>query len=146
MEIISDFDLAPADSENDYELPAPGKSTILFQLVEGGCYMFQRWDEELKQNVDIGVEFGEVQYEGGSAELENYVGMLEYSISEMLDGEFKRPGWYVMEGYDVHYTRGDGWMTDDDADHEFDSVRVATQADFDHFGVGPETEEKPHAP
>ena len=38
-------------------------------------------------------------------------------------------GFFVVEGMTGHYTRGDGWMTDDDMEFYFTGVRPATEED-----------------
>jgi len=45
--------------------------------------------------------------------------MIEGCIGELPDG------YYMIENANIHYTRGDGWTTDDDADLDFESIRVA---------------------
>jgi len=54
-----------------------------------------------------------------------YGGFLDYTIEGMIECP-KAEGWYVVLGITGHYTRGDGWSTDDDMDFYFDSVRPAT--------------------
>lgn len=115
--------------------PKPEKSTILFELIDEDTCQWTRWDKEQERHVEVGRMIGELQHEGGSAELEAYSGMLDVAIYEMLDDEEHTEGWWVMEGFYATYYRGDGWETDDDVDYDFDHIRPARWSDIAHFGV-----------
>lgn len=124
------------DEDCEFEYPKPGKSTILFELIEGETYLWTRRNEE-NRSVPVGLEIDEIQYEGGSAEIEADQGMLDVAIYDLLaDNEICNPGWWVIEGFYGHYTRGDGWETDVHVDFECDVIRPALPSDLEHFGVG----------
>ena len=76
-------------------------------------------------------------HEGGAADYEHGYGCgLEYHCQDAFLSTFPvgkddppdhpLEGVYVLEGMTLHFTRGDGWMTDDDCDVYFDSIRPAT--------------------
>ena len=65
----------------------------------------------------------------GAASYEHsYGGFLDYTIEGMIDcpGE----GWWVVEKITGVYTKGDGWMTDDDMDFYYEAVRLATEEEI----------------
>lgn len=62
-----------------------------------------------------------------------YGASLDYTVSDMIDDEIKSDGFYVMEDVTGVYTRGDGWMTDDDMDFYCGKVRPATEAEIEEF-------------
>jgi len=115
------------------EHPRPGKSKIVFQIVEGGSHYFFEYGPGGQKQLDL--EFYEIQSKGGSAAIEAEAGMLEDAIAGLLDPEHKKVGWWVMEGFYGHFTRGDGWETDDDCDYECDLIRPATWRDMDEMGL-----------
>lgn len=110
-----------ARPEDDY--PLPERSFILCEIVEGDSYLFE----------GKGLEFAEIQSEGGSAEIENESGMLEDAIASLLDPEFQRVGWFVIEGFYGNYTKD--YYGEVDCDFECENVREATDADFERFGM-----------
>jgi hypothetical protein len=57
-----------------------------------------------------------------------YGGFLDYTIQSMIDcpGE----GWFTVVGVTGVYTKGDGWMTDDDMTFDYKEVRPATQEEI----------------
>jgi len=62
----------------------------------------------------------------GAAEYDRcYGGFLDYTIQGLIDppGE----GWFVIENVTGHYSKGDGWTTDDDMEFYFTGVRPATE-------------------
>ena len=123
----------PPKPEEEYEYPRPGKSFILAQIVDGGSYMFQRWNPETKKHEYLDLEFWEVHHEGGSAEIEAEAGMLQDTIANIIPPEFEKVGWFVMEDfYGVFST--DYWG-ETDCDHEFDNIRPARWSDLKRFGL-----------
>ncbi|WP_342234596.1 hypothetical protein [Inquilinus sp. OTU3971] len=116
------------------EHPLPGKSDILFQIVEGDSHLFESWDNASQRFVRHGLDFGEMQWEGGSAEIDGTEGMLEYCIAQMLDEEFWRPGWFVMEGYIGYYYR-DAFTNEISLSHEYEVARPARWSDIERFGT-----------
>lgn len=124
--------IVAAPAEEEYEYPCPGKSKIVFQLIEGETYKLQRWDNELKRSVSIGLDFYEVGYEGGSAEIEAYEGMLEDVIAEMLDPDELKIGWFVMDGFFGSFSRD--YYGEVDCHHECDDIRPARWSDIEEMG------------
>lgn len=65
----------------------------------------------------------------GAASYENeFGGFLDYVIKDMID--FPGEGCFVVEGITGTYTRGDGWMTDDDMSFDYSTVRPATETEI----------------
>ncbi|OCP21949.1 MULTISPECIES: hypothetical protein [unclassified Ensifer] len=65
----------------------------------------------------------------GAAEYERCYGAgLDYTIQQIIDppGE----GWFVIVGMTGHYSRGDGWMTDDDMEFYHEAVRPAIEEEI----------------
>lgn len=123
---MTDLTALPSEPEDDDQYRMrPGKSTILMQFVEDDSHLWP------------GLSVEEMQYEGGSAEIENEGSFLEEAIESALEEDTKptHPGWWVMEGFYGTYTRGDGWTTDDDAEFECDVWRPARWSDIEHFGI-----------
>lgn len=121
-------------SEEEYEPPRPERSTVLVQLIEGDSYLFNRWDAVKRQHVNAGLEIYEIQYEGGSAEIEAEAGMLSDAVAPMLEDGFWREGWFVVEGFYGHYTKD--YYGEVDCDFECLNVRDATWADMERFVIG----------
>lgn len=65
---------------------------------------------------------------GAASYEKSYGGFLDYTIQDMIDppGE----GWFTIVGMTGSYTRGDGWMTDDDMDFYHEAVRPATEEEI----------------
>lgn len=62
----------------------------------------------------------------GAASYEQaYGSFIEGTIMEMIECP-KAEGFYVVEGVTGRYSKGDGWMTDDDMEFYFENVRPAT--------------------
>lgn len=118
--------------EEDYS-PRPGRSTVLVQLIEGDSYLFNRYDHATRKHVNAGLEIYELQYEGGSAELEAEQGMLEDAVAPLLEDGFWREGWFVVEGFYGHYSKD--YFGEVDCDFECLGVRPATWADMERFGI-----------
>lgn len=127
--------IAAPDSEPEWEYPKPGKSTILFELIEEPTYCWTRWDPDQKKHVMVGLEIEEIQHEGGSAAIEAEQGMLDHAVYALLDHEEHTAGWWVIEGFYGRFIKGDGWTTDDDVDFECDEIRPARWSDMEKFGV-----------
>lgn len=68
---------------------------------------------------------------GAASHEQAYGGFLEYMIEGMVECP-KAAGWYVVEGVTGHYTRGDGWTTDDDMDYYYESMRPATAEEIEN--------------
>ena len=127
--------IATTKSDDDWDYPKPGKSTILFELIDEPSYLWTRWDKALRRHVEVGLMIDEIQHEGGSAAIEAEQGMLDHAVYELLDHEEHGAGWWVIEGFYGHFTRGDGWTTDDNVDFSCDEIRPARWSDIIHFGV-----------
>lgn len=115
----------PPEDEESWPPPRPGEpSTILFELIPGEWY----------QDRLNGLEFNEIQCEGGSAEYEAEQGMLDWAIADGVGDVCKKRGWYVVENFISSYST-DYWG-EADADFEWDRIRPATVADMKRFGFG----------
>lgn len=121
----------PVDPQGDQ--PHPEKSTILCQIIEGDSYLFQEWNSEKKCLENLGLDFHEFQYEGGSAEIENEAGVLQDTIAGLLDPEFHRVGWFVVEGFYGHYWKD--YYGECDVEYECDDIRVARWSDIEAMGL-----------
>lgn len=122
------------NEEPPYEGPRPGKSTILFELIEGDTCQWTRWNAETKRHETIGLEIEELQYEGGSAEIEAEQGMLAEAVYSLLDDEeHASPGWWVVEGFYGSFWKD--YYGEVDCDYSCDIIRRARWADIEHFGV-----------
>lgn len=77
------------------------------------------------QNVPETLEIEYLDYSGCAGGLKETLG-IEYAITDIwcLQNTMKlREGvTYTLHGLTVHWTRGDGWLTDDDVDYEFESI------------------------
>ena len=113
----------------------PEPSTILFQIIDGDSYMFDKWNPETKKNDPLYLELGEYAYEGGSADLEAESGMLPDSFVSLLDDNEKKVGWFVMEGF--YGTYRTDYYGEVDCDFECDNIRKAKFSDLDYFGYAP---------
>lgn len=62
----------------------------------------------------------------GAASYEKaYGSFLDMTIMDMVHCP-KKEGFYVVEGVTGYYSKGDGWMTDDDMEFYFENLRPAT--------------------
>ncbi len=123
MSAILELD-PPRVSPRDPAADEPERSTILFQLLEGDSVLFRE---------PAGVEFGEFHCEGKDAFWAREGCILEDAVAYLLwpDREYT-PGWFVMEGFEVHYSK-DYWG-EVDVDYECAKVRPARWSDLKHFG------------
>jgi hypothetical protein len=122
---------------DDYVFPR-GPCKIVCQIVEGGSYLFERYDPATKTRHYLDLEFWETGATDGDAEIVSYEGMLTDAIAPMLDGpytlegktyeDFWRVGWFCIEGFTAHYSR-DYWG-DCDVDYECTDVRIARWSDY----------------
>lgn len=105
------------EEDQDYELPSygdPGRIFVHIITVSGNTDNWSnRYDVEL------------IDYDGDSCVfwIQEGVG-IDYWLDQCCD--FEHPGFYVIEGIKGEYIRGDGWMTDDDEDWDFERIRKAT--------------------
>lgn len=103
---------------DDWEPPSPKEPGDL--IFWAGAVTEDRWGR-------LDIEIMERDYDGAFFWINEGVG-LDYFLSEADHGDvvIEEDGVYVCEGLTVHYTRGDGWTTDDDEDWEDYSFRTAT--------------------
>lgn len=120
-------------SNNDEPEFKRGKSTILFELIEEDTWCWTHFAGG--RHLPVGLQIEEIDYDEGDAAIEAEGGMLDHAVYELLDPAEVGPGWWVIEGFNVHYIRGDGWMTDDDADFYCDDIRRARWSDIARFGM-----------
>lgn len=82
---MTEFAILPESPEEKYPDPERGPSTIIFKKT--------KYD---------GLQ--SISYDQGDAFWEQEGGILEDQIDGMLDDDLA-PGWYVMEGFEVDYSR-----------------------------------------
>lgn len=100
----------------EYEPPPPKEpGTILFN-----AYVVSEEGEPLRYDYDVLDGDG-----GGAFWVSEGIGF-EYFLRYYV--EIPGPGVYLIRNLTVHYTRGDGWTTDDDEDYEFDAPLPVTLA------------------
>ena len=117
-----DFIIVESDDEDpniDFSFP----EDVIFEVVGEGEYVWSNYSIESTTilNGEIGVT--------GAASYENsYGGFLDYTIGGMIDcpGE----GWWVMEGITAAYSKGDGWLVDDDMGFAYTGLRAATSKEI----------------
>lgn len=110
-----------------------GPSNILFALIAVDTQLWTHYVNGYHKPVGLQIE--EIDYDKGDAAIEADQGMLEFSVYGLLDPAEVSVGWWVMEEFTAHYTRGDGWMTDGDADFYCGGVRRARWSDMQAFGM-----------
>lgn len=112
------LDLITVESP-EYDCPSPKKpGRILFQVLGQCPTCAYRNDYEV------------LDYDGDSAVFWMSEGVgFQYWLDTHLDLELD--GFYVVEGITVTFTRGDGWMTDDDEEWEFGIVRRASPQEIE---------------
>lgn len=101
--------------EEEYELPSyssPGRILVdVFNILGPGHYNK--------------IECTIFDYDSDSSVFWINEGMgIDYWLDQYC--EFTEPGVYVIEGITGEYVKGDGWMTDDDEEWEYVSIRRAT--------------------
>lgn len=133
--LLAQITIKEEESKEEDSYPKPGKSTVLCEVIEGDNYMFRRWSGGLTKHVELELDFGELQHEGGSAAIEAEAGMLDYAVAPMLLDSFDelKPGWYVVEGFYGSYSTD--YYGEVDCDFDCDLVRKARWSDIEHFGV-----------
>ena len=101
---------------------------VLIYVLHNPGYNTGEWkDYQIEECTVIGRANDEVT---GAASYEaSYGGFLDYTIEGMIDCP-KKEGYYVVEGVTGHYTKGDGWETDDDMDFYYENVRPATEEEI----------------
>lgn len=120
------MDLIPVEDdtpEPQYDMTTP--ETVVFEVLV---------DEIRNTSGDWkGFAIGHVQVHTpdgrnpGSASYENgEVGLMDFTLESMLECP-KAEGLFAVDDFTGHYTRGDGWMTDDSADFTCGPVRPATE-------------------
>jgi hypothetical protein len=116
-----------AEEMEDYEEPSPGKSLVLFEVVDDP----QGHAEAGRTYLSLGIE--EVQGEGGSYDIENDHGFLEYTIAGLVPDWVDHAGWYVIEGFYGDFTRD--YYGEVDCKFSYDVFRRATHYDLAYFGI-----------
>lgn len=106
------FEMQVVETEKGYDPEYQDiPEDILFEIEEGRVVIHYVLSREFpEKNGYCSCEF----YEVGCLDY-----MIEGCIEELPDG------FYMIENGTIHYTRGDGWTTDDDANLYFDNIRVA---------------------
>jgi hypothetical protein len=127
--------IAVAGDDREWDYPKPGKSKIVFELIDEDTYEWTVWDAGQKRHREVGLMIDEIQFEGGSAEIEAEQGMLNHAVYDLLDPFQHGAGWWVIEGFYGIFRRGDGWTTDDDVDFECDGIRPARWSDLNDMGI-----------
>lgn len=107
------------DAEEDYEPPSPKEPGDLIFAV--GAITYDKYG-----GIDS-VELLEYTYDGAFFWISDGVGIDWFVATAGHDPVvLEENAVYVCEGLTVHYTRGDGWTTDDDEDWEDYVTRPAT--------------------
>lgn len=113
---MSDF--IPVEDEN-YDPPSIKEvGHILFEYLGTGCGTW-RYDVEVHD------------FTGGTFWIQEGVGWEYWFETHLEPSDLPEPGFYVVEGVKGSFIRGDGWMTDDDEEWNFDAVRRATQTEIE---------------
>lgn len=109
-----------------------------FLLIEAADVEPPEWNPDEPEDILIEVIIGEgellfetiqvISATNGFASYEKSEGCLDYMIQSRLGPEDfpNGGGWYVIEGCTGRWIRGDGWMTDDDAEFYPGAIRPAT--------------------
>lgn len=109
IETRDEFEPSDADIRDHWA----GEGTLTFHVLS--------YDKNSKY---LPYEIEWEDYDGCVGGLEETLG-IEYSINEgILDvGPLKIGMTYFVEGITAHFTRGDGWTTDDDVEYNIKSVK-----------------------
>jgi len=120
--------------EPDFDFSSPEDVLIYVEESEGNNLHGENWRGWHIEDYTVisgkegvtGVASYEMSYGGG---------FLDYTIMGIIDCP-KKAGYYVVAGMTGYYHKGDGWMTDDDMDFYFETVRPATEEEIKEFGWG----------
>jgi hypothetical protein len=130
--------MTPTPEEDDYrevfDFSHPEDVLVLIDHREIKTYERFRWNdwEVVETHVLTHPRADGEEVIGAASYDAQYGGFLNYTIESMIDppGEW---GFYVVEDVTGVYTRGDGWMTDDDMDFYHGGVRPATPEEVAEF-------------
>lgn len=118
MQLWEDPKPAP-EPKIDFDSP----EDVLIEVVCNVEDVDRRWQDHSIESCTVLT--GENDDVMGAASYEQaYGGFLDYTIQDLID--CPGAGYFVVEGVTGTYTRGDGWMTDDDMHFAYKSVRPAT--------------------
>lgn len=121
--------LTPVETEVEdrevFDFSSP-EDVLIYVLSDDNRHGYGEWKDHL---VDLcTVIKGAEGVIGAASYDEIYGGFLNYTIEGLIDcpGE----GWWVVENVTGEYTKGDGWMTDDNMDFYCGAVRPATEEEI----------------
>jgi len=113
--------------EEKFDFNSPEDVLIQVTFSPGASnHSYGQWKDHVIETCTVikGVEgvTGAASYE------QSYGGFLDYTIEQIIDcpGE----GWWVVENVTGDYTKGDGWMTDDNMNFYCGAVRPATEEEI----------------
>lgn len=98
---------------------------VLIEVVEDGFnqHGYGEWKGRTIQTCAV-IWSADNTVTGAASYEQSYGGFLDYTIEGMID--YPGEGWWVVENVTGYYSKGDGWMTDDNMDFYCGPVRPAT--------------------
>lgn len=119
-DLLTPIDQPDPDPEPiDFDSP----EDVLIEVICNVDDVDKRWQDH---SIEIATVINGKDGVMGAASYEHsYGGFLDYTIQDLID--CPGAGWFVVEGVTGTYTKGDGWMTDDDLRFAYKSVRRATE-------------------
>lgn len=133
------------DFEPTFDFTSP--EDVLFEVTaevdprldDYGYPQFRRSGWRRGFHVDYAsVESDNPDVTGAASYADQYGGFLEYTVESLATCP-NREGFFILEGVTGHYSKGDGWTTDDDMDFDFEVERELTPEEvlfrWDEMGV-----------
>lgn len=123
--LISEQDDDPEGEEVfDFTIP----EDVLIEVVPFACIEARegRWPGFSIESCTV--IRGKTGVTGAASYEQSYGGFLDYVIEDLI--ECPGEGFFVVEGVTGNYTKGDGWMSDDDMSFDYKLVRPATPEDI----------------
>lgn len=123
--------LIPIPVEDDTEVfDFSSPETVIFEVI-GPDESFvgpPSWKQCFIEAVNV-IDYANPNVTGAASYELSYSGFLDYTIQSLIDcpGE----GWWVLENFTGYYSKGDGWMTDDNMEFYCGEVRRATPDEID---------------
>jgi hypothetical protein len=125
LEIIPDSEPDPFEERIDLTSPEDVLTEIDY---DGSTYEKFSWNGfAIVSTTIIG---GDEEFMGAASYEQAYGSFLNYTIEDLIECP-KRLGWFVVRGITGHYSKGDGWSTDDNMEFYYEYVQPATQKEID---------------
>lgn len=122
--VFSEVKLVPLE-EDEYEMPPYGeRSSLLVHITH------------LSDNPYFSFEVINYDYDGGACFWINEEIGFDFFLDMHFSFDDLPEGWHVIEGITATYYKGDGWMTDDDVEYDWERIRPATQEEISSLSVG----------